>query len=110
MYRTDDGKYERYRTSILGVKRWKEICYASMVISREMVDDRIYKVKNLIEKPRMEEIYSNIAILGRYIITPSIFDILENLKPGRGGEIQLTDGLNKLAQVEPIYMLINLKG
>lgn len=96
--------YERYRTSILGVKKMERdmLCkYGNL--QGEMVDDRIYKVKNLIEKPRMEEIYSNIAILGRYIITPSIFDILENLKPGRGGEIQLTDGLNKLAQVEPIY-------
>ncbi|MFY9295770.1 MAG: UTP--glucose-1-phosphate uridylyltransferase GalU [Caldicoprobacterales bacterium] len=96
--------YERYRTSILGVKKMERdmLCkYGNL--QGEMVDDRIYKVKNLIEKPRMEEIYSNIAVLGRYIITPSIFDILENLKPGRGGEIQLTDGLNKLAQVEPIY-------
>src|SRR3712207_8999001 len=57
---------------------------------------RSYKVKDLIEKPKKEEAPSNIAILGRYIITPKIFDILDNTKPGRGGEIQLTDALKTL--------------
>ena len=57
------------------------------------IEDRVYKVKDLVEKPSVEEAPSNVAILGRYIITPKIFEILEKTKPGKGGEIQLTDAL-----------------
>ena len=57
----------------------------------------------MVEKPNVEEAPSNIAILGRYIITPAIFDILENQEPGKGGEIQLTDALKTLASHEAIY-------
>ncbi len=63
----------------------------------------IYKVKNLIEKPSVEEAPSNLAILGRYIITPDIFEIIENTPPGRGGEIQLTDALKTLNDKRQIY-------
>ena len=58
----------------------------------------------MIEKPKVEEAPSNIAILGRYIITPDIFDILENQEPGKSGEIQLTDALKTLATHEAIYV------
>ena len=54
----------------------------------------------MIEKPRPDQIFSNYAILGRYVLSPGIFDILEDLEPGFGGEIQLTDGLQKLCQKE----------
>lgn len=57
----------------------------------------------MVEKPSIEEAPSNIAILGRYIITPAIFEILEKQEPGKGGEIQLTDALKTLAQHEAIY-------
>ena len=57
----------------------------------------------MVEKPNVEDAPSNIAILGRYIITPAIFDILENQEPGKGGEIQLTDALKTLATHEAIY-------
>ena len=57
----------------------------------------------MVEKPNLDEAPSNIAILGRYIITPAIFEILENQKPGKGGEIQLTDALKTLGQQEAIY-------
>ena len=57
----------------------------------------------MVEKPNIEDAPSNIAILGRYIITPAIFDILENQEPGKGGEIQLTDALKTLATHEAIY-------
>jgi UTP--glucose-1-phosphate uridylyltransferase len=56
-----------------------------------------------VEKPKIEEAPSNIAILGRYIITPKIFKILEETKPGKGGEIQLTDALRELAKQEAMY-------
>jgi UTP--glucose-1-phosphate uridylyltransferase len=62
-----------------------------------------YQVKDLIEKPDLEDAPSNIAILGRYIITPAIFDILKNTDPGKGGEIQLTDALKSLLTQEDVY-------
>ena len=64
---------------------------------------RIYKVKDLVEKPSVEEAPSNIAILGRYIITPQIFEVLENTVPGKNGEIQLTDALKTLIGQEAMY-------
>ncbi len=67
------------------------------------IEDRVYKVKGLVEKPKLEEAPSNVAILGRYILTPRIFEILENTKPGKGGEIQLTDALLTLLDEEAIY-------
>ena len=59
--------------------------------------------KRLVEKPAIEESPSNVAILGRYIITPQIFEILENTKPGKGNEIQLTDALETLIRNEAMY-------
>ncbi|MBI1811681.1 MAG: UTP--glucose-1-phosphate uridylyltransferase [Nitrospirae bacterium] len=63
----------------------------------------VYKISDLVEKPAREKAPSNLAIIGRYILTPQIFGVLEKLPPGRGGEIQLTDGLKKLLKKEPIY-------
>ena len=57
----------------------------------------------MVEKPKIDESPSNIAILGRYIITPAIFNILEKQEPGKGGEIQLTDALKSLCDIEAIY-------
>ena len=57
----------------------------------------------MVEKPAQEEAPSRLAVLGRYIITPEIFDILENTPPGRGNEIQLTDALRVLAKQQPMY-------
>ena len=65
--------------------------------------NNVYRVKDLVEKPSIDNAPSDIAILGRYIITPTIFDILENTKPGAGGEIQLTDALKVLSKTEPMY-------
>ena len=73
------------------------------IINGMHIEDRVYKVKDLVEKPKIEESPSDIAILGRYIITPQIFDILDNTEPGKGGEIQLTDALKTLMQVEAMY-------
>ena len=67
------------------------------------IEDRVYKVKNLVEKPSIKEAPSNVAILGRYIITPKIFNILESTAPGKGGEIQLTDALKTLIHQEAMY-------
>ena len=66
----------------------------------------MYKEKNLVEKSEIGKAPSNIAILGRYIITPEIFDILRNLPIGKGGEVQLTDVLKKLAKKKRSYVRI----
>lgn len=66
-------------------------------------DGDVYRIKNLVEKPKPEEAPSNLAIIGRYILTPDIFDVLEKQRPGAGGEIQLTDGLKELLNRRVIY-------
>ncbi len=68
-----------------------------------VLDGDVYKIKNLVEKPKPGEAPSNLAIIGRYILTPDIFDILEKQKPGAGGEIQLTDALKELLNRRVIY-------
>ena len=96
--------YDEYKTSILGVQEVaKEDTNKYGILDCKYIEDRVYKVKDMIEKPNIEEAPSNIAILGRYIITPAIFEILENQAPGKGGEIQLTDALKTLASHEAIY-------
>ncbi|MFA9398114.1 MAG: UTP--glucose-1-phosphate uridylyltransferase GalU [Clostridiaceae bacterium] len=96
--------YDEYKTTILGVQEVpKSEVDKYGIVKGLFVEDRVNKVKDLIEKPKVEEAPSNIAILGRYIITPSIFPILENTKPGKGGEIQLTDALKTLMSQEAMY-------
>lgn len=96
--------YDEYKTTILGVQKVpEEEVNKYGIVKGKQIADRIYEVKDLIEKPAVEDAPSNIAILGRYIINPGIFEILEHTKPGTGGEIQLTDALKELAQREAIY-------
>ena len=96
--------YDEYKTTILGVQEVPDTDVDKYGIVKGMyIEDRIYKVRDLIEKPSIDEAPSNIAILGRYIISPRIFDILEHTAPGKGGEIQLTDALKELAQKEAMY-------
>jgi UTP--glucose-1-phosphate uridylyltransferase len=66
-------------------------------------DGRLFRIRGLVEKPKPDDAPSNLAIVGRYILTPEIFGALEATQPGRGGEIQLTDGLTKLLESRPIY-------
>ncbi|RKD32284.1 UTP--glucose-1-phosphate uridylyltransferase GalU [Thermohalobacter berrensis] len=96
--------YDEYKTTILGVQEVaKEDVSKYGIVSGMHIEGGVYKVKGLVEKPSVDEAPSNVAILGRYIITPEIFDILEHTKPGRGGEIQLTDALKELATKEAMY-------
>jgi UTP--glucose-1-phosphate uridylyltransferase len=76
------------------------------IVDGLQISDRVYKVNNLVEKPKADVAPSNVAILGRYIITPDIFDILDNTRPGKGGEIQLTDALNTLCSEKDMYAYI----
>ncbi|GIM30233.1 UTP--glucose-1-phosphate uridylyltransferase [Clostridium polyendosporum] len=96
--------YNEYKTTILGVQ---EVAQENVnkygIVNGIHIEDKVYKVKDLVEKPSVEEAPSNVAILGRYIITPKIFEVLENTKPGKGGEIQLTDALTTLIKDEAMY-------
>lgn len=96
--------FNEYKTTILGVQTVApENVDKYGIVDGIHIEDRVYKVKGLVEKPPVEEAPSNVAILGRYIITPQIFKILEETKPGKGGEIQLTDALLKLIYEEAMY-------
>lgn len=96
--------FNEYNTTVLGVQKVaQEDVNKYGIVSCKQVEDRVYKVKDLVEKPDRENAPSNIAILGRYIITPQIFTHLENAQPGKGGEIQLTDALKALMQNEAMY-------
>ena len=91
--------YEKYGLCVVAVQE-VEMDEVSKygVIQGEEVEDRIYKVNFMVEKPSKEEAPSNLAVIGRYILIPEIFEILETLPPGKNGEIQLTDALLKLAE------------
>lgn len=96
--------YKDHGTSVVGVQEVSlEKVSKYGIVDGEKVGDRVYYARNLIEKPRPEDApATRLAIMGRYILTPRIFRILENLTPGQGGEIQLTDGLRELSQAEKI--------
>lgn len=73
------------------------------IISGNKVDDRLYDVDDLVEKPSPQEAPSNLAIMGRYVFSPKIFEMIEMTPPGKGGEIQLTDAMKKLTAFEKMY-------
>ena len=96
--------YDEYKTSILGVQSvGHENVYKYGIVDGIKIESGVSKVKGLVEKPNIGEIASDTAILGRYIVTPKIFDILGETKPGKGNEIQLTDALVELLKYEAIY-------
>ena len=101
------GLYEKLGCPILALEEvpMTEI-HKYGVVDGKPCGKGVYKISDLIEKPAREQAPSNLAIIGRYILTPQIFSVLEKLPPGRGGEIQLTDGLKKLLKKEPIYGFI----
>jgi UTP--glucose-1-phosphate uridylyltransferase len=96
--------YNRYKHSVIAVEPVaKEDTKAYGIIKPKQVEDRVYQVQSLVEKPEPKDAPSNLAIVGRYILTPQIFGMLEKTAPGKGGEIQLTDGLRLLLEKQPIY-------
>lgn len=97
--------YERYNSSVIGVKEVPEqdvLKYGVISYNQNRFDDGVYHLNDLVEKPKAEDAPSNYAIMGRYILRPEIFKILENLPPGAGGEIQLTDALKKLNDLQMV--------
>ena len=99
--------HERYGRSVIAVQevpRSDISLYGS--IQPEWAEDDLARVVSIVEKPHPDEAPSNLAAIGRYILTPEIFDALRRTEPGRGGEIQLTDAINILAQEQAVYALI----
>lgn len=97
-------QFERYRASIIGVKRVSDAeVHRYGIVDAKEIAPRVYTIEHMVEKPKLEEAPSNLAIMGRYILTPRIFEILDSLPPGAGGEIQLTDALARLNAHEAIY-------
>jgi len=97
--------FDRYSTSVVGVQevsREDVSKYGIIDPKNSSMDNKVISVKRLIEKPSIENAPSNFAILGRYVLKPEIFEILSNLSPGAGDEIQLTDAINKLNEKQEV--------
>ncbi|MGI9889502.1 UTP--glucose-1-phosphate uridylyltransferase GalU [Vibrio chagasii] len=91
--------YKQFRCSIVAVQEVpKEETHKYGVISGEMIKDDLFRVDDMVEKPEQGTAPSNLAIIGRYILTPDIFELIEQTEPGKGGEIQITDALLKQAK------------
>lgn len=96
--------YQRYPGTILAIQKVpRQQTRNYGIIDAKKIENGVYLVKDLVEKPAPDEAPSNFAIIGRYILAPEIFAALEQTKPGKGGEIQLTDGLKLLMAKQPIY-------
>jgi UTP--glucose-1-phosphate uridylyltransferase len=97
-------QYENHDSSIIGVQHVleNEVSRYGIVDGFE-IENRLYSINHLVEKPKVQEAPSNLAIMGRYILTPRIFEILNNQAPGAGGEIQLTDAISELNRYESVY-------
>ncbi|MDA1313871.1 MAG: UTP--glucose-1-phosphate uridylyltransferase GalU [Acidobacteria bacterium] len=101
--------YEKFAGGVIAVMEVpKERISAYGVVAVEPVEfngtkDRLYRVTDLVEKPPLEDAPSNLAIIGRYVLPPEVFDCLDRIQPGSGGELQLTDGLRLLMEQGPLY-------
>jgi UTP--glucose-1-phosphate uridylyltransferase len=99
--------YDRYGRSVIAVKevpRSDISLYGS--VEPEYVEDNLVRVVRIVEKPAPEEAPSNLAAIGYYVLTPEIFDALRETTPDKGGEVQLTDALNALAQQQAVYAYV----
>ncbi|HAA6741737.1 TPA_asm: UTP--glucose-1-phosphate uridylyltransferase [Listeria monocytogenes] len=98
-------QYEKTHSSVIGVQNVpREETYRYGIIDPDKeVSDRLYNVTGFVEKPNVEDAPSNLAILGRYLLTPEIFKYLETQEAGSGGEIQLTDAINRLNEIQPVF-------
>ncbi|HEY3940054.1 MAG TPA: UTP--glucose-1-phosphate uridylyltransferase GalU [Bryobacteraceae bacterium] len=103
--------YEYYGASVLALMEVpKDMISAYGVVDAEPVGDngrgnRLFRIRNMVEKPKAADAPSNLAIIGRYVLTPEIFTCVESIEPGSGGEIQLTDALKFMLRNRPIYGL-----
>ena len=98
------GVYERYGRSVLALKEFpREEVSLYGCVKPESVEDGLVRVLDIVEKPSPDEAPSNLAVMGRYVFTPEVFDYLERVEPGKGGEIQLTDAIRLLLQDQTVY-------
>lgn len=103
--------YDFYGASVLALMEVpQDQISAYGVVDAEPVSDnghenRLFRIRNMVEKPKASDAPSNLAIIGRYILTPEIFTCIESIQPGSGGEIQLTDALKYMLRSRPIYGL-----
>lgn len=96
--------FNECKRSVIGIQQVPMADVSSYgVVGVESITDSLYKIKEMVEKPSPEEAPSNLAIMGRYIITPEIFECLERTKPGKNNEIQLTDALAMLLEKQEVY-------
>ena len=96
--------YQKYRGTVLALEQVPMENISSYgCVRANQLSDRVFEVLDMVEKPKREEAPSNLAIIGRYVLTPDIFPILEKQQPGKGGEIQLTDAIRMLLQEEAVY-------
>jgi len=96
--------YRKYRGPVLALERVPMENISSYgCVEANNISDRVYEIVDMVEKPKEEDAPSDLAIIGRYVLTPDIFPILEKQEPGKGGEIQLTDAIKTLAKDEAIY-------
>ncbi|MGE4445524.1 MAG: UTP--glucose-1-phosphate uridylyltransferase GalU [Synergistaceae bacterium] len=98
---------ERYSGSVLSLEEVdKEDTSRYGIVDAEEVEPGVYRVKGLVEKPDPNDAPSNLAIMGRYVLSPSVFRHLKSIKRGRGGEYQLTDAIASMLEEEPVYALL----
>lgn len=96
--------YEKYDAPVIGTMQVEgEAISRFGVIDAEEVEPGVYKINDMVEKPPFHEAPSDLAIIGRYILTPDIFDEIEKTRPGAGGEIQITDAMRSLLKKRPFY-------
>ncbi len=96
--------YDKHPGNILLVEKVRpEDTRRYGIIDAEPLDEGVYRVVDLVEKPQPDDAPSDLAIVGRYILMPEIFDAIEHTKPGKGGEIQLTDAIKLLLKTQPVY-------
>ena len=98
-------EYEKTHASQLAVMNvpHKDVYKYGIIDPKKKINDNLYSVSKFVEKPSVDNAPSNLAIIGRYLLTPNIFDILDKQKPGLGGEIQLTDAIDTLNKKERVY-------
>ncbi len=102
--------YEKYGSPVIGTMQVKgEAISRFGVLEVDEVEDGVYKIKDMVEKPAFAEAPSDLAIIGRYVLTPDIFDEIKKTKPGAIGEIQITDAMRSLLKKRPFYA-VRFKG
>lgn len=98
------NRFDEVQSSVIGVQKVPlEDVHRYGIIDPINADDRLMKVRQFVEKPKQADAPSQFGIVGRYILTPAIFSLLEDQKIGAGGEIQLTDAIERLNRSEPVY-------